>query len=574
MRNHARHAVVFALPLLSACPVEQAAANYFSKWGDSGSSTGAGAMSSSASSSSEPPGTTGALPTTSGDTTAEVTGGASTSGGVSTTEDVGGSSGGSSSTGGDKGVEDQPVDVELHVSPSPVAAVGEVQVSVWTSRPVASIDIFDNDVPLVLGAVPAQPVHAFEVTSDAVPGDGTHTLRAVAHAEDGVSGEDVEELLIDVPKGGTNVWPPYVQKGPITGFTSAALHGNGVALAGFTETNGKYWALATRLDGTTGQPDAEPIMLGQLASFGPGRGPAIAAADDGAVFVVSTEPYAGATTWMAHELRFGEPLGWKQEGDLKTSAHAVAVAGDVVIVAGAYAVKPGTHDLKVWWLSRQTGKIVHDTKFALTYQEDMANDRDEVARAVAFIDGEIVVVGEREIKDEFNEIYRRAVVLRYSVGGDLLGKWTSAGGWLNEDAGMAVAPLRAGGFVVTGWARKLGTSVRQVRTWWFNAAGEPGPVRTETTPTSDASGYALSEDREGKIIVAGTVKHAATDVDAWAFALPGPLGEHVWDVVRDGPGHGPDDAAGLAVDAWGHAYVVGSEFDDLKPQAFALRLYP
>src|SRR5690606_19270875 len=148
----------------------------------------------------------------------------------------------------------------------------------------------------------------------------------------------------------------------------------------------------------------------------------------------------------------------------------------------------------------------------------------------------------------------------------------SPGEQLEEDGGMAVAPLRAGGFVIVGWGRNKGT-IRQVLTRWFSPTGEPGPVRIEPTPSSDAIGYAIGEDREGKIIIAGSRKQPATDMDAWIFAIPGPLGAHVWDVVRNGPGHGPDDAAGLAVGPWGHVFIAGSEFADLQPRAFVLHLY-
>ncbi|MFY0538475.1 hypothetical protein [Nannocystis pusilla] len=181
-------------------------------------------------------------------------------------------------------------------------AVGEVQVSVWTSRPVAAIDIFDNDVPLVLGAVPANPVHVFEVTSDDVPGDGTHTIRAVAHAADGVSGQDAEELLIDVQPGGTDVWPPYVKPGPINGFTSAAIRDNGIDVAGYLETNDGLKAVAVRIDGTKGQPEGEPIHLGPVAAIGGGRGPAIAVTGDEATFVAWTFPDSGSTRWAVTEI--------------------------------------------------------------------------------------------------------------------------------------------------------------------------------------------------------------------------------------------------------------------------------
>ena len=37
---------------------------------------------------------------------------------------------------------------------------------------------------------------------------------------------------------------------------------------------------------------------------------------------------------------------------------------------------------------------------------------------------------------------------------------------------------------------------------------------------------------------------------------------------------GPDEAVGLALDAWGYIHAVGAELDDLLVHAFALRLFP
>ncbi|MCY1009310.1 hypothetical protein OV079_27850 [Nannocystis pusilla] len=279
--------------------------------------------------------------------------------------------------------------------------------------------------------------------------------------------------------------------------------------------------------------------------------------------------------WALSKLRLDKPLSfdWTATGDPKTKALAVTIAGGVVIVVGGIEVSPGTHDLRVWWLSAEDGALLHEAPFAMSPGDDWFNERDEIGRGVAIVGDEVIVVGEREIIGEFNKIYRRTVVLRYSIAGEALGEWTSPGEQLEEDGGMAVAPLRGGGFVVTGWGRDLFT-IRQVVTRWFSAAGDPGPVRVEPTPGSDAIGYAIGEDREGKIIIAGSRKQPATDMDAWIFAIPGPLGGHVWEVVRNGPGKGPDDAAGLAVGPWGHVSIVGSEFADLQPRAFALRLYP
>ncbi|MCY1070326.1 hypothetical protein OV090_36620 [Nannocystis sp. RBIL2] len=117
-------------------------------------------------------------------------------------------------------------------------------------------------------------------------------------------------------------------------------------------------------------------------------------------------------------------------------------------------------------------------------------------------------------------------------------------------------------------------SVRQVLTRWFSAAGEAGAARVEPTPSNDAIGFAVGEDREGKIVIAGALQQPMTDANAWIFAVPGPVGATAWEVVRNGPGQGPDEAAGLAIDAWGYTYIAGSEFEALQPRAFALRLYP
>ena len=489
---------------------------------------------------------------------------------------VGGSGSASNSDTGTSGDDTKAVPVEVEVvinSPSPMVDVGEVQVSVWTSRPVASIDVFDNDAPLVLGAAPINPVHVFEVTSDDVPGDGTHTIRAVAHAADGVSGQDAEQLTIDVQPGGTDVWPPYVKPGPINGFTSAAIRGNGIDVAGYLETNDGLEAVVVRIDGTKGQPEGEPIHLGPVAVIGGGRGPAIAVTGDDSVFVAWTLPDSGSTRWALTEIHFGEPQGPTWIGTLGTSVNAITAVDDVLILVGADEVSPGTHDLKAWWISATDAEIVHERTFAASFAEDPFNDWDEVARGVAVVEDEVVVVGERETMNAELKLVRRTAVLRYTLDGEPLGEWTSPGELLEEDAGMGITPLRDGGFAVVGWARDL-ESIRQVVTRWFSADGELVQMRIEPTPGNDASGLAIGEDREGKLIIAGALQQPKTDANAWVFAIPGPAGAPTWEVIRNGPGQGPDEAASLAIDAWGYTYIAGSEFDALQPRAFVLRLYP
>ncbi|MCY1010847.1 hypothetical protein OV079_35845 [Nannocystis pusilla] len=290
-------------------------------------------------------------------------------------------------------------------------------------------------MPLVMGAAPGNPVHVFEVTSEDVPGDGMHTIRAVAHAADGVSGESSEALLIDVQPGGSDVWPPYVKAGPINGFTSAALRGNGIDVAGYFETNDGLEAVAVRIDGTKGQPEGAPVLLGPVAVTGGGRGPAIAAAGDDAAFVAWTQADKGSTRWAVSRVKFGEAKGPVWTGPSKTSANAIAVVDDMLIVVGGIEIGPNTHDLGVWWVSAESGDVLDVQTFAPPPGDDPNNWRDEVARGVAMVDDEVVVVGERETKNLDDALVRRTVVLRYSLVGEALSEWTSPGELMDEDGG-------------------------------------------------------------------------------------------------------------------------------------------
>lgn len=555
MRNRFS-AVSLFLPLCTACAVDEAFAHYFDQWGDS---------TESASAATTIEADTGPISTNSGspgeDSLAEST--------------IGAGSGDASSTGtietGDDGARLAPLFVEIEVEEAEIKAVGEVAIHVHTSRPVQSLELRLDGEVLALPAVPAPPVHTIEVTSEFVPGNATYVLHAIGHAADGAHAEDVQELRLDVPPGGTDFWEPYVQTGPINGFTDVVLLGDEVVTAGFFDSELGLEAVVTRIDAASGAPIAPPLSLGEVAVTTAGRGPSIAAAEDGqAVFVAWTRPHEGSTQWAVSRIEHGEPAETVWLGEENTSVNALAVVDGTVIIAGALENSPSVHDLKVWWISAASGKVLHDVTFV---GPEAQSDVDELARGVAIVDDELVVVGERMSKEDNQEWRRRTVLLRFDLEGALLEHWTSPGELMEEDGGMAVAPLRAGGFVVTGWGRNTWSAQRLLLTRWFTAEGEPSLPRIEPS-TADAVGHAIGEDREGKLVVAGTLEKPLAGGDAWIFAIPGPEGAPVWEVIRNGPGHGPDEAVGLAVDEWGYSYVVGSEFAVLQPRAFMLCLNP
>lgn len=238
-------------------------------------------------------------------------------------------------------------------------------------------------------------------------------------------------------------------------------------------------------------------------------------------------------------------------------------------------LNPPRHDIRVRWLSLESGAEIAATTFAATKDADANNVLSERAFGVACIDGEVVVAGTREVKVDQQDIsHLRTVVLRYDTPAASPSLWTSPGDVLAEDAALAITPTRKGGFAVTGWARELGGSVRQVLTRRFVANSIHLWARIEVTPGSDAAGHAIAEDREGKLIIAAGREHPGTDLDAWIFATTGPLEPRTWEVLRNGPSNGPDEALGLALDEWGYAFPVGVEMQELESHAFALRLYP
>jgi len=51
----------------------------------------------------------------------------------------------------------------------------------------------------------------------------------------------------------------------------------------------------------------------------------------------------------------------------------------VLIVVGAVEVGPNTHDLRVWWVSAQTGEILHETPFAASADDDKFNESSRLA---------------------------------------------------------------------------------------------------------------------------------------------------------------------------------------------------
>jgi hypothetical protein len=515
---------------------------------------------------------------------------------VTTTADPGGGSGGGAgSTGGSTGPGDPELPDEadaglwasLSVSPTSVTAVMNVDVTLAWSGPVETVDLFDNNTPILLDVPPAAALHTLKVTSDQVPGDGTHHLRAVARAADGRSVQAHAELEIDVKSGGWEDWASPVP-GELTAYTGAAMLGDDVVAVGYVLSEvivdmKKVPAIllaVTVLDvENKGQPKFPPRVFEAITWSGESPGPAVAVDPGGAVYVTATVPFQDTTRSVLYKLDPGtlEPIDDPAYGLADEDATALALCQDHVVVAGSIRTddNPKRYDMRVSWLSRETLDLAASRPWAAPISEDPPNFRSERAYGVACVGGEVVVAGTREIYDDDLQLdLVRTVVLRYATKNEDPKVWTSKGDPLPEDAGLAVAPTKDGGFAVVGWARLQFGTVRQALTLKFKPDGSLHWPRLEPTPGEDATGRAIAEDLEGKLIVAGSRFQAKKDLDAWIFAIPGKEGLRTWEELRNGSGNGPDEAYGLALDEWGYSHAVGGKIEGFEVRAFALRLYP
>lgn len=469
----------------------------------------------------------------------------------------------------------------LSLSITNVVEVGPVEITLAVSGAAKSVDLYDNDRPILVDAPPLAALHTLAVTSEQAPGDGPHEILAIVHAEDGRTAFASAELLIDVPASGTQAWQ-HRDDAVISTYTAAAPYKAQLAVAGHALTLGDSPCLVVAtLDGVTGLPTGATHVFEEIAPSS--AGPALLVGPDDTVYVAATVPSGATTRPELRALReidaFGPP-SWKwlpQIGAEHEEVTALAICDDRLVAVGSLRTQlnPPRHDLRVRWLSLESGAEIAAATFAAPKDEDPVNDLNERAYGVACVDGDTVVVGTREIWPGMkNFVHVRTVVLRYDAPGASPSFWTSPGDVLAEDAALAITPTKKGGFAVTGWARELGGSVRQVLTRRFAAKGIHLWARIEVTPGSDATGHALAEDREGKLIVAAGRERPGTDLDAWIFATTGPLEPRTWEVLRNGPSNGPDEALGLALDEWGYAFPVGVEMQELESHAFALRLYP
>ena len=501
--------------------------------------------------------TTGGSPTGSADfTTSGATAGASTG-------DVG-----SSSTGMPADPPPQVFAFTIETNddtPGQIFDAGEVQLDLQVSDDVVDVDVMYGDTLVATVPIAAFP-YTFDITSQTMC-DGSRTFTAIVHDAGGQTDMDTADLYCQLPAPGSEEYEQTYPGASGSGGAAIASSPDGSAIvAGVLDGRMALWRLDTEGNVAAGWPKTLDswTMYNDLTAK-ESSATAVSVDATGAIFIGGTVKN-GLATWryLAKLSDQGERI-WEDPGFVdgeEISALATSAAGDTV-AAGSIRTseQPPAYDWGTWGYPKR-GMTWKD-KFMQPDTDpdpDDKNKRNERARAVlALPDGDFMVFGEREYRDEeFNE-FTRATAQRYTSAGTRDGElWTSPGLKFDHDAALA-ATLTDTGFTVAGWCRHAEPgAIRQVCVQAFDADGALVGSYAEPSPTQ-VEARAVARDREHKLVIGGFSSKPG-QTDGWVFASVGADQPLAWQHPYDGGGW--DFASGVACDPWGHCTWVGTTTKD------------
>lgn len=355
MRILAGHAVILSILLLvTACPVEQAAADYFAKWGDSAPSTDGSSTSTGGDDSS------GALPTTSGGAGSSST---STSGEPDTSTSGSGSSTGASSIGIFP-IDEPPQILGFTVAgsskPAPIFDPGpvELRLDCVDDGGVQSIEFLRDGEPLADGD-PATGLATWVINSHAFDGMSQISARCTDTA-----GQVIET---DVPIA-VSVMLPEPGSVLVTGSPPKTTGASEATAAAFDPESSELWvtgyqdaaiggtAILLQRYGVHGE-----LLLDKPIGFGKdviAVAHGIAAARNHDVVLVGcvTKPNELPRAWFARYDSAGTKI-WQQDGESGECGLDVALAEDLgsAYVAGQQILGPKDLDAVLRRLHFDTG---------------------------------------------------------------------------------------------------------------------------------------------------------------------------------------------------------------------------
>lgn len=480
------------------------------------------------------------------------------------------------------GQNEPPTIALFEVEPSQLSEAGTSQVFLEASADVVKVRLSMNG-ELVAELTPSDfPYLALEALSAKDNTVQDHVFAVEVEDEEGLTAEATTLLSVQLPPSGAErclFEDTAVNGGMISAlvYTEAAI-----VAAGWRDTGAGPRAAIWKLDPDHCQPlPGWPRMmtnwtsqegdLGALHSLAT----AVAVDEDGHIAVggnllVNNKPQRYTALLTAEGSRL-----WERTGLVGEVVSSVVIAADDLVISGGWRFtsdNPPRTDAMIWrhLADNSVWKETLKAPFTADEKPDIDNLQSEWIRSILIEPGTgfVVVVGERELMDEFNKIYTRAFIARFvPLGGPVGSPSTSPGDAYKHDAVYSIA-VCGDELIAGGWTRADDDPNAAPQPLFRWASGGTWSKRaSETMFATELRGAAC--DREGKVVGAGFRSVGGSDAKVFAFADP--LGSRTW---YETGAAGDDAANGVACDARGFCAWPGYRTVNAKPVALVRVHHP
>ncbi len=351
---------------------------------------------------------------------------------------------------------------------SDVSTPQQVVLAAEVSANVTDVELYRNGVYVTTVIPPVN--YLWEISSDAQ--DGPYNWEAIALTAADGSAMDTLPIEVDLPPGGQPTWNSQLAPdGNLSVARGVVVVGEVAHVVGYRSSGTGSLVLRSYVGEAiaAARPPApspqRPEMVG-----GPSTGVDTAGDPDGSLIVAGNYIDGEIVRRYVARIAPDGTLDWDKLGNVGETANGVAVGpAGPVFLAGSTQAPDDTAPPPPWggggpglkpWMG------IYEDK------NDLQNTYSEWANAVAVTSDRVVVVGVREILDDFNAPIARSLVLVYSFGGGEFEelRWTSPGDFGEDDAALDVVAL-GDEYCMTGWSgeppRAGARCSRGLGPWWW-----------------------------------------------------------------------------------------------------------
>lgn len=473
--------------------------------------------------------------------------------------------------------ENEPPTVKLKTEPDHLDEAGQALLLLDTDVDVVKVRLSMNGEPLAELTPADFPYLAFEAFSAKDNTVKDHVYEVEVEDDEGLIASAMAKLSVQLPASGAErcLFEDKTSNGSMISamvYTDAAIVAGGWSDTG-AGPRATIWKLdpnhceetlpgwpKTIANWTSDEDDLD--ALHSLLS-------AIAVDETGTIAVGGNLVVGGKPQRYTALLTESGGRLWERTGLVGEVVSSMVIADDDLVISGGWKFtsdNPPRTDAMIWRHLSDESVIKTTLKAPFTADEppDDPNWRSEMIRAMLIEPetGFLVVAGEREFKDDFNNIFTRAFIARFvPLGGPVGSPSTSPGDAYKRDAVYSIA-ICGGKLIAGGWTREKEdpnvTPPQPLFRWASNGIWSDKLV--EPMLSTELRGAAC--DREGKVIGAGF--RSAGGSDAKVFAFADPLGERTW--YETGIA-GDDMANGVVCDARGFCAWPGYRTINGKPVA-------